>query len=151
MNDMNLSGFIPSEIGNLLNLTFLDLSTNEAIIGNLPSQLFDLPNIEVIYLSNCTLTGTIPSTYGNPPLLRDLYLNGNFFAGAIPEIASGQLENLEEFLVYENAFTGSMPASICALRDNSTTPFLEDLWADCAGETPLIQCDFPACCNRCFP
>jgi hypothetical protein len=130
-------------------LEFIDLSNNDFLTGTLPQTIFTLPLVRNIYIANCSLVGTLPANYGAPPSLRDLFIDGNNFNGVIPEVATGQLLLLNEFLVQNNDFTGSMPASICALRDN-TTGILEDLWSDCSGSPAQIACDFPGCCNRCF-
>ena len=98
-------------------------------------------------MSNCTLSGRIPIQYADPPLLRDLYLDGNELVGTVPRIVAGQLERLNEFLLQGNRIEGTMPDSVCNLRTNF---ILDDLWTDCGGETPEIECDFPGCCNRCF-
>jgi len=131
-------------------LQFVDLSNNVFLTGRLPSTLFDVTTVRIIYIANCSINGPIPANYGRPPLLRDLFLDGNDLTGTVPEITTGQLLNLNEFLLQGNLLTGSVPASICTLRDNMTG-MLEDLWTDCLGNPPQIQCDFPACCNRCFP
>ena len=131
-------------------LEFLDLSNNVFLNGFLPSTLFDVPTIRIIYIANCSITGPMPANFGSPPLLRDLFLDGNDLTGTLPEIAAGQLLMLNEFLLQDNLLVGSVPASVCALRNNMTGN-LEDLWTDCLGSPPQIECDFPTCCNRCFP
>ena len=98
-------------------------------------------------MSNCTLSGRIPNEYSDPPILRDLYLDGNRLSGTVPSIRSGELERLNEFLLQDNRIVGTMPASVCNLRTNF---ILDDLWTDCGGQEPEIECDFPECCNRCF-
>ena len=77
---------------------------------------------------------------------QDLFLDGNGLTGTVPEIASGELQELNEFLVQFNFLTGSMPSSVCALRSVE----LDDLFSDCGGSNPEIECEFPGCCNRCF-
>merc|ERR1719343_323157 len=98
-------------------------------------------------MSNCSLSGSIPRQYANPPELRDLYLDSNNITGKVPPIRSGQLEKLSEFLLQDNGISGTMPKSICDLRSNF---ILDDLWTDCGGASPEIECEFPECCNRCF-
>jgi hypothetical protein len=73
-------------------------------------------------------------------------LDGNELTGTVPPISGDQLQELNEFLVQFNFLTGSMPESICDLRSGQ----LEDLFSDCGGSNPEIECDFPGCCNRCF-
>jgi hypothetical protein len=46
-----------------------------------------------------------------------------------------------------NFLTGSMPESICDLREDSE---LRVLFSDCGGLDPEIECEFPKCCNRCY-
>jgi hypothetical protein len=128
-------------------MVFVDISNNIFLGGSLPTTFFEMPSIKNVYIANCSLTGTIPANFGTPPALRDLYLDGNLLVGTVPEISFGQLTMLNEFLLQNNMLTGSMPASVCALRDN-TTGILEDLWSDCL--VPEIECEFPSCCNRCF-
>jgi hypothetical protein len=99
-------------------------------------------------MSNNTLTGTIPPEYSQPPLLRDLYLDGNGLTGTVPSILTGELQDLNEMLLHFNALTGAMPDSVCALRGSGGN--LEDLFTDCGGLDPEIECPFPQCCNRCF-
>lgn len=131
---------------NFKSLDFFDVSNNN-LSGSIPKTLFSIPTLRLAYMSNCSLTGTIPSGYADPPDLRDLYLDSNELSGTIPAIAAGQLEKLNEFVLQENKFTGTMPESICSLR---TEFILDDLFTDCGGSSPEIECDFPDCCNRCF-
>ena len=146
LNQNFWTGSIPNVFSNYQKLDYFDIS-NTLLSGNIPSSLFSIPTIRLIYLSNSTITGTIPSQYSNPPLLRDLYLDGNPLSGTVPPIRDGQLQFLNEFLVHRTELSGRMPVSICDLRTNN---ILDDLWSDCGGNNPEIECDFPDCCNRCF-
>jgi Leucine-rich repeat (LRR) protein len=96
-----------------------------------------------VYLSNNALTGTIPSNVGDAPLLRDLYLMHNQLTGSIPSIADDSWRNLTELLLQDNELTGIMPDLICRLRSEA---ILEDLWVDCAGNEPEVEC---SCCTQC--
>jgi hypothetical protein len=62
-------------------------------------------------------------------------------------VAAVTMPALAELLVQNNLFTGTMPPAICSLR---TTGVLINLFSDCGGATPEIECTFPICCNRCF-
>ena len=79
-----MSGDIPSELGNLTNLTTLNLSDNE-LSGEIPSELGNLTNLESLYLDHNALSGEIPSELGDLTNLRRLYLAGNSLTGCIPE------------------------------------------------------------------
>jgi hypothetical protein len=116
------------------------------LTGPIPDTIFDNMSIERVYLSNNALTGTVPSNYGNPPGLVDLYLDNNLLNGTIPTIKAGDLPLLNEMLLQKNGFSGTIPDTICNLRNGT----LENLFSDCGGAIPEIQCSFPTCCNRCF-
>jgi Leucine-rich repeat (LRR) protein len=170
LNNNILMGGIPSTISQLTNLQFLTAGSNfldgpipnvfalyqqldtadfsrSSFSGTIPSSIFSVPTLRLLYLNNNALTGPIPASYANPPLLRDLFLNNNLLTGMVPAIQTGQLLALNELPLQVNRLTGSMPQSICLLR---TEGELDDLFSDCGGATPEIECDFPACCNRCF-
>lgn len=140
------TGTVPDVFENFANLDFFDIS-DTMLTGTIPKTIFSIPTIRLIYMSKCNLVGTIPPQYADPPILRDLYLDGNQLTGTVPAIESGNLERLNEFLLQDNKLSGSVPNSICSLR---TSFVLDDLWTDCGGGSPEIQCDFPECCNRCF-
>ena len=65
------------------NLVELDLSYNE-LTGTIPSELGDLAHVQVLRLDGNQLTGTIPSELGDLAHLRSLHLNGNRLTGCIP-------------------------------------------------------------------
>jgi hypothetical protein len=141
-------GSIPNVFGNYEALEYFDVSGNEAITGNLPTSVFSIPTIRFIYMHECEgLGGTIPSSYQNPPELRDLYLYSTDIGGTVPPVTNGRLRTLNEFLIQDTNIRGAMPNSVCNLRENG---ILDDLWSDCGGLDPEVQCDFPDCCNRCF-
>ncbi len=69
-----LSGSIPSELGNLGNLLWLELSNNY-ISGSVPSELGSLTNLQWLDLSNTHLSGMIPLTFINLTHLSTFYFN----------------------------------------------------------------------------
>jgi Leucine-rich repeat (LRR) protein len=141
-----MSGEIPDAFGKMSQLDYVDLANNR-FTGTIPASIFDAASLRLLYLSNNTLSGTIPVTYSKPVSLRDLYLDGNGLTGTIPDADVGKLRNLTEFLVQFNFLSGSMPASVCDLRESSN---LEQLFSDCGGDNPELECEFPSCCSRCF-
>ena len=87
-----LSGIIPTEIGNLTELTYLSLSQNN-LSGNIPVELFNLVNLEVLHLYENQLQGEIPHEIGNLINLQALSLHDNFLMGELP-VELYQLTNL---------------------------------------------------------
>ena len=64
LQDNQLTGEIPPEIGNLTNLTGLLLYDNQ-LTGTIPPEIGNLTNLEVLYLSDNQLTGEIPESMCN--------------------------------------------------------------------------------------
>ena len=77
--------------------TELNLSDN-GLIGEIPSEIGDLINLEKLYLNNNQLTGSIPSEIGDLINLEKLYLNSNQLTGLIPP-SIGNLTNLKELRI----------------------------------------------------
>ena len=85
-----LSGSVPSELGNLDNLRTLSLSDNQ-LSGSIPSELGNLANLGVLWLDVNQLSGSIPLELGNLANLYSLYLGDNELSGSIP-LELGNLE-----------------------------------------------------------
>ena len=111
----HLSGQIPGELGNLSYLTSLLLDENE-LIGTIPPELGDLRKLETLYLNDNQLTGHIPSELGNLTELEELLLADNRLTGSIP-VELGDLFNLEELHLQDNQLTGNIPAELANLSD----------------------------------
>jgi Leucine-rich repeat (LRR) protein len=71
--DLNqLSGTIPSELGQLTSLQYLYLANN--LTGTIPSELGELTSLLQIDLEYNNPTGTIPSEFSQLIALQYLYL-----------------------------------------------------------------------------
>ena len=105
-----LYGFIPPEIGNLINLEILDLYNN-FLDGPIPPEIGNLINLERLDLYNNFLDGPIPPEIGNLINLERLDLSNNSLSGSIPpEIEN--LINLERLNLRNNSLSGSIPPEI---------------------------------------
>jgi Leucine-rich repeat (LRR) protein len=114
----NLNGYIPAEIGNLVNLGKLDFESGEdgyRLYGPLPAEIGNLYNLQELYLSHNQLSGSIPADIGNLVNLRIFDLSNNDFSGSIPT-AIGNLVNLEKLDLSYNQLSGSIPADIGNLQ-----------------------------------
>ena len=108
-----LSGSIPSELGDLANLQELDLSANQ-LSGSIPSELGDLANLQELDLSANQLSGSIPSELGDLANLQELDLSANQLSGSIPS-GLGNLTNLETLLLGGNQLSGEIPPELSAI------------------------------------
>ena len=59
LRDNQLSGPIPSELGNLDNLEWLILDSNQ-LSGSIPSELGNLDNLRALSLGNNQFSGCVP-------------------------------------------------------------------------------------------
>ena len=83
LENNELSGSLPVELGNLRNLTHLYLHRN-ALSGPIPPDLGLFENLEHLHLHRNALSGAIPERLGRLNLLEQLYLQGNKLSGPIP-------------------------------------------------------------------
>ena len=79
----SLSGTIPAELGDLFELTHLDLSSN-SLTGDVPKGLGWLSHLQEIRLSGNTLTGCIPAALRDAPA-NDLSLLNLLYCPPAPE------------------------------------------------------------------
>ncbi|PRP76928.1 putative LRR receptor-like serine/threonine-protein kinase [Planoprotostelium fungivorum] len=131
-----VNGGIPQSIGNLANLTLLDLGNNQ-LTGVIPDTICE-PQPEILsnthkdiegnlnqlsYLNFGTnrLEGNIPSCMGRLTKLTSLFLDHNSFNGSIPS-SFGQLVQLTKLTLHFNSLTGVVPSSLSSLNQ------LTELW-----------------------
>ncbi|MBL7958918.1 immunoglobulin domain-containing protein [bacterium] len=98
----NLTGTIPSSIGNMTNLTQLQLFGNH-LTGSVPPQIGNLINLTSLGLENNLLSGTVPSGISNLSILNSLTLSGNQLTDSIPVVFKN-LTNLQQFDIRNNRF-----------------------------------------------
>lgn len=83
LDNNQLSGAIPKELGNISNLNHLRLNNNR-LSGTLPAELGNLEKLRVLELNYNQLNGTIPTSIGNLSMLIHLDLSHNRFEGDVP-------------------------------------------------------------------
>jgi len=140
-DDNSITGSIPSTIGNLINMIEIDIDTNY-LGGTIPDEIYNLSELQILDIDTNTFTGTISSDIRKLEKLFYVQLSYNYFSGTIPEEFSN-LSHLIVLTIEENDFVGDIPTSLCQLQPN-----LRDLWADCNGPKIKNKC---SCCTECFP
>ncbi len=120
LDDNNLRGTLPAELGNLASLTNLNLRSNP-LTGQIPPELGDLSNLRTLYLYGTDLSGEIPRELANLTNLETLILWANDLSGTIPDWL-GELTNLRRLDLDYNNFTGPIPTELGNLTE------LEILW-----------------------
>lgn len=120
----NLSGSIPSSLGNLTALIYLDFFSNN-LTGDIPKELGDLSALEYLKLNYNNLSGSIPAELGNLTSLKILYLNKNNLSGDIPDEICPVIANCDDYsIITSNNFNTPYPCGInksASLDDNSTS------------------------------
>ena len=116
----DMTGLIPSSLGNLTNLRVLGLQGD--FTGSIPSSLGNLRNLEDLYigagLNGTRLRGSIPSSLSNLTKLWRLNIGStDHMTGSIP-LWLGDLTNLQHLNLRGNVFTagggwtGPIPSSL---------------------------------------
>lgn len=103
LQNNNLNGYIPDEIGNLKDLTSLWLNDNE-LTGTIPDTLFRKEKMESLFLQNNKLEGELPEKI-NMPFMEYLYLNNNMLTGTLPTSWVEQ-NSLRDFRLHHNKLRG---------------------------------------------
>ena len=111
----DLTGTVPSEIGNLIHLENLYLNNNQ-LSGSIPVGIGNLNNLKSLRLEKNQLSGHIPPELGNLHNLECLGLWQNQLSGTIPP-ELGSLSNLYDLALDENQLTGSIPVEIWNLEN----------------------------------
>ncbi|KDO42716.1 hypothetical protein CISIN_1g047563mg [Citrus sinensis] len=92
---------------NLNYMVGLDLSCNQ-LTGNVPSEIGDLQKIRVLNLSHNCLSGSIPRSFSNLKMIESLDLSNNRLSGQIPAQLI-ELNFLSNFNVSYNNLSGLIP------------------------------------------
>ncbi|CAL9751739.1 unnamed protein product, partial [Musa acuminata subsp. burmannicoides] len=139
IHDNQIAGSIPTEIGNLSNLTVITMSPN-LLDATIPAALGSLRRLIRIDLSENYLAGEIPATLGNLSQLTSLLLSSNELRGSIPpslgkcpldtlnlafnKLSGGVPKEIfyilgltKLFDISHNSLTGSLPPEIGNLRN----------------------------------
>ncbi|XVE84304.1 hypothetical protein DITRI_Ditri17bG0002300 [Diplodiscus trichospermus] len=110
MWNYNITGSIPKEIGNIKSLKFLLLSGNQ-LSGSLADELGYLPNLLMFQIDLNQITGSLPKSFANLVGCKHFHMNNNSISGQIPpELSTMPL--LLHFLLDNNNLSGYLPPEL---------------------------------------
>ncbi|XP_013631070.1 PREDICTED: probable LRR receptor-like serine/threonine-protein kinase At3g47570 [Brassica oleracea var. oleracea] len=109
-----LTGRIPASLGKISGLIFLGLSSNR-MSGEIPSDLGNITRLERLHLFQNNFEGSIPPSLGNCRFLLFLWIGYNRLNGTIPQEIM-QLESLVQLFVNINLLTGPFPKDVSRLK-----------------------------------
>lgn len=137
LNENNVTGNLPPEIGNLSELQLLKLYNND-FQGVIPIEIEKLTNLRELELDNNNFTGQIPTQISNLVELETLWLNNNNLSGEIPN-EIWNLTNIKNLYLGNNelVLTNGIPEEIKKLTKLETLhlsnialeqPLTNELW-----------------------
>jgi len=138
------------------NKEITDLSLWNNLSGPIPTELFQLTHLRVLYLARNSLQGTIPTEIGLLTDLEYLGLHHNRLTGTVPSTYFGNLKNLKTIYLEKNNLSGTIRRvdPLCQLRiDAKPGPGsqLKQVTSDCRSVTKWkpskVSC---GCCTKCF-
>jgi len=105
----SLEGMLPSEIGNLRSLEYLELRENN-FHGQIPTELGLLQSLTFLDVSDheCITEASISSKVGNLSSLKTFYTKRSRLRGTLSTELFGRV-SLEEFNFSGNSLSGSLP------------------------------------------
>lgn len=114
LQDNNLIGNIPNEVGQLTRLRQLILPNNQ--LTSIPIQIRSMQDLDELFLQNNQISGPIPNTIGDLRKLKRVSLANNQISGTIPSTL-GFMTLLEELNLSNNNLTGSIPNELGGLNE----------------------------------
>jgi LRR receptor-like serine/threonine-protein kinase FLS2 len=113
IDNCDIKGSIPRDIGNLSKLMALSLTFNE-LAGPIPTTVRRLYELQILHLDNNQLEGSIPSDLCHLDHLFELYLGHNELSGPIPTCVNN-LTSLRYLYLDSNQLTSMIPLNLWSL------------------------------------
>ncbi|GMY05972.1 probable leucine-rich repeat receptor-like serine/threonine-protein kinase At3g14840 isoform X1, partial [Fagus crenata] len=111
----NLSGPIPSYLGNITTLIYMSIESN-LFSGTIPPELGNLVNLTNLILSANNFTSDLPVALTNLTRLTELRISSNNFIGRIPDFFQSW-KRLQKLEIQASGLEGPLPSSISVLSN----------------------------------
>ncbi|XP_031744356.1 receptor-like protein 15 [Cucumis sativus] len=102
-----ISGKIPSWIGSLKGLQYVQISKNH-FAGELPVEMCSLSQLIILDVSQNQLFGKVPSCFNSSSLVF-IYMQRNYLSGSIPLVLLSSASSLKILDLSYNHFSGHIP------------------------------------------
>ncbi|KAK9167517.1 hypothetical protein Scep_002708 [Stephania cephalantha] len=124
VGDCGFFGPLPHSFGNLGKLALLDLSWNN-FEGEVPSSFSKLSSLQELRMAPNRFVGPLPSIKASRKTIATINLSSNKFSGPIPSsYANNDLPNLTYLDLSNNQLNGTIPPSLFTL------PSLQQMYLD---------------------
>ena len=141
----DFEGGIPSTIGYLTSLVYVNIFDNTRLGGSIPTEIGLCTGLLRLGLERNALRGSLPTEFGSLSSLVSLSLSGNYLTSTIPsELA--KLRELSELRLDGGVFSGTLPAGVCSRISQSKE---RGVTLICDTE-PYDSCPL-GCCDSCSP
>jgi len=116
LQEENLKGSIPTDIGILKSLKLLSFYDNFALTGNIPTEIGNLERLEDVEMSWTKLSGTIPDEIISCKELRVLELGYTQLTGSITSDIE-DLKHLRHLSLTNTTIIGTIPSEVGKLQE----------------------------------
>jgi Leucine-rich repeat (LRR) protein len=126
----NMSGTISPSIGNLTELTLLEIKGVEGskeyvdISGSIPAELWNCTKINRLQIKFTKITGNIPDGIEKMDSLSEINFQGTKLACELPEELF-ELPSLSKAYLHQSDFKGTVPSTVVG-KDNLKRLYLQD-------------------------
>ncbi|XP_061954285.1 probable LRR receptor-like serine/threonine-protein kinase At1g06840 isoform X1 [Populus nigra] len=111
--NMNLSGHLTPELGQLSRLVILDFMWNE-LDGNIPKEIGNISSLQLLLLNGNKLSGFLPDELGYLSKLDRLQVDMNYISGPIPT-SFANLSKVKHLHMNNNSIRGQIPPELSKL------------------------------------